>query len=102
VVDKKRIIGKNGGPRRRKGIRGHWPPQKVIRFHPDKALSVNFGWNWIKSAPVLQIAFTCYRTGVPDGLFSYPKSQFGYILMGLGMENVGIFYGHLEYFTSIW
>jgi hypothetical protein len=23
VVDKKRIIGKNGGPRRRKGIRGH-------------------------------------------------------------------------------
>jgi hypothetical protein len=23
VVDKKRIIGKNGGPRRRRGTRGH-------------------------------------------------------------------------------
>jgi hypothetical protein len=26
-----------------------------------------------------------------------PKSQFGYIFDGLGMEDVGIFYGHLEY-----
>jgi hypothetical protein len=25
VVDKKRIIGKNGGPRRKKGARGRWP-----------------------------------------------------------------------------
>jgi hypothetical protein len=23
------------------------------------------------------------------------------ILEGLGMENVGIFYGHLEYFTAV-
>jgi hypothetical protein len=28
---------------------------------------------------------------------SIPKSQFGYILEDLGMENVGISYGHLDY-----
>jgi hypothetical protein len=28
VVDPKRIIGKNGGPRRRRGTRGHCPPPK--------------------------------------------------------------------------
>jgi hypothetical protein len=39
---------------------------------------------------------------LPDGLFSYQKSQVWYILGGLGMENIGILYGHLEYFTSIW
>jgi hypothetical protein len=27
------------------------------------------------------------------------KSQLGYILKGVGMDTVGIFYGHLEYFT---
>jgi hypothetical protein len=32
-----------------------------------------------------------YTPGLPDGLFSYQKYQFGYILEGLGMENVGIF-----------
>jgi hypothetical protein len=37
--------------------------------------------------------------GLPDGLFSYQKCQF---LGGLGMENVGIFYGHLVYFAGIW
>jgi hypothetical protein len=30
------------------------------------------------------------------------KSQFGYIREGPGMENVGIFYGHLEHVTVIW
>jgi hypothetical protein len=29
--------------------------------------------------------------GLPDGIFSYQKSQFGYILEGLGMEKAGIF-----------
>jgi hypothetical protein len=27
VVDKKIIIRKNGGPRRRRGTRGPWPPK---------------------------------------------------------------------------
>jgi hypothetical protein len=34
--------------------------------------------------------------------FQKQKSQFGQILEGLGFENVGIFYGPLEYFTAIW
>jgi hypothetical protein len=38
-------------------------------------------------------AFT--NSGLPDGLFSNQKSQFWYILEGLGMGNVGIFYDHL-------
>jgi hypothetical protein len=38
--------------------------------------------------------------GLPDGLFLNQKSKFGYILEGLGMENV-IFYDHLEYFMAI-
>jgi hypothetical protein len=39
---------------------------------------------------------------LPDGLFSYRKSQFGYISEGLGMENVDIFHDHLEYFKAAW
>jgi hypothetical protein len=43
-----------------------------------------------------------FQPGLPDGLFSNQKFQFGEILECLGMENVGIFYDHLEYFPSIW
>jgi hypothetical protein len=52
---------------------------------------------------------------LPDGIFSNRKSQFGYILEGLAMEDVGIFlaiwsilrqfglfYGNLVYFVVIW
>jgi hypothetical protein len=39
---------------------------------------------------------------LPDGLFSNPRSHFWENLEGLGMENVVIFYNHLEYFTAIW
>jgi hypothetical protein len=31
---------------------------------------------------------------LPDGLFSYKKSKFGYILEGLGILKCGIFYNH--------
>jgi hypothetical protein len=31
------------------------------------------------------------KAGLPDGIFPTQKSSFEYILMGLGMENVGIF-----------
>jgi hypothetical protein len=44
------------------------------------------------------IKYTIYQqsgTGLPDDIFSYKKSQFVYILEGLGMEYVGIVYGHL-------
>jgi hypothetical protein len=43
-----------------------------------------------------------YQTGLPDGLFSNQKSQFGKILEGHRWVNVDIFYGHREYFTDIW
>jgi hypothetical protein len=39
--------------------------------------------------------------GLPDGFFSDQNYQIGYILEGLGMENVVIYSGHLEYFTTI-
>jgi hypothetical protein len=39
---------------------------------------------------------------LPDGFFSNQKSQFGFNLEGLRLENVDIFHGHLEYFTDIW
>jgi hypothetical protein len=29
-------------------------------------------------------------TGLAGGMFAYPKSQFGHILQGLEMDNVGI------------
>jgi hypothetical protein len=36
------------------------------------------------------------RTGLPDGLFSNQKSQFWSTLEGLRMENIVIFYDHME------
>jgi hypothetical protein len=38
---------------------------------------------------------------LPDGLFSDQKSKFGFILEGLEIENVGVFYGHFEYLKAI-
>jgi hypothetical protein len=38
---------------------------------------------------------------LPDGFFPDQKFQFGYILEGLGMENVAIYSVHLEYFTTL-
>jgi hypothetical protein len=34
--------------------------------------------------------------------FSNQKSPFGYILEDLGIDNTGVFCGHLEYFPTIW
>jgi hypothetical protein len=42
-----------------------------------------------------------FGSGLPDGLFSNQKWQFGQILVGLRLENVYIFYGLLEYFMEI-
>jgi hypothetical protein len=39
---------------------------------------------------------------LPDGIFSNQKSKFEKFLDGLAMVDVGIFYGHLVYFTAIW
>jgi hypothetical protein len=39
---------------------------------------------------------------LPDGVVFIPKIPIWYTLEGLGMENIGIFYGHLVYFTAMW
>jgi hypothetical protein len=49
-----------------------------------------------------QSACRCFQSGLPDGIFSNQKYQYWYILEGLGMENFGICYGHVEYLTTIW
>jgi hypothetical protein len=46
-------------------------------------------------------ALSMLTPGLPDALLSNQKSGFGFILEGLGMENVGIIYDHWEYFTAI-
>jgi hypothetical protein len=43
-----------------------------------------------------------YTPGLPDGLFSNQKSQFGAIFEGLRLENVEIFFVHFDYFRDIW
>jgi hypothetical protein len=43
-----------------------------------------------------------YIPGLPDGIFSNQNSLLGYILEGLAMEDVGILYSQLVYFTVIW
>jgi hypothetical protein len=43
-----------------------------------------------------------FKSGLPDGIFSNQKYQFGYILRGLSMHDVGIFYGRLVYLPAIW
>jgi hypothetical protein len=40
--------------------------------------------------------------GLPDGIFSNQKSQFGKIWEGFGVEKVGIYYGHFKYIAAIW
>jgi hypothetical protein len=37
VVVKKRMVGKNGGPKRRRATRGRWPPKttKLINIHSN-------------------------------------------------------------------
>jgi hypothetical protein len=41
-------------------------------------------------------------SGLPDGIFAKQKYQFWYILEGVGMEYVGVFYGHLIHLMAIW
>jgi hypothetical protein len=62
----------------------------------DSHCAVNF------SAVYVPDVTTANPPGLPDGLFTNQKSKFGQILDGLRMENAGIFYGHLVYFTAIW
>jgi hypothetical protein len=42
------------------------------------------------------------QPGLPNGVFSYRKSQFGYIFEGLGMETDAIFIDIANVFTVTW
>jgi hypothetical protein len=42
-----------------------------------------------------------FKAGLPDGFFSNQRSQFGKILEGLAMGNLGTFYNHLVYVKAI-
>jgi hypothetical protein len=48
-----------------------------------------------------ETSFDAFSAGLPDGIFSNQKSQFGENLEGLALENVGMFYDLLVYFASI-
>jgi hypothetical protein len=50
--------------------------------------------------------YRCVRPVTEIRIFRWfickPKFKYGHFLDGLGMENVGIIYGHLEYLKDIW
>jgi uncharacterized protein (DUF1919 family) len=43
-----------------------------------------------------------HGTGLADGLFTNPKSPFLKNFMGLRLEDIYKFSGHLDYFMDIW
>jgi hypothetical protein len=59
-------------------------------------------WYVMKSVNGANKTYSQPSPGLPDGLFSNQKSQFGKNFEGNGIENVVTFYDHLEYFTVIW
>jgi hypothetical protein len=45
VVNKKRIIGRSGGPRRRRGTRGRRPPKMYINLVKNFTIQVYFNFS---------------------------------------------------------
>jgi hypothetical protein len=74
---------------------------------PTKKRLFVAGWEFLQ---LFKHFFVCLResdtssseAGLPDGIFLNQKSKIGYILEGLGIDNVGILCGHFEYFKTIW
>jgi hypothetical protein len=58
--------------------------------HPEKVLVLPFSEKFF---------FFRLKSGLPDGMFVFKKLKLGYILEGIGMENVGMFYGNLVCFA---
>jgi hypothetical protein len=99
----------------------HWPPysrkHSIHHFEvcnrPKKWLVERSSFLWVGNNTFAiiyqstiqlaadQVFLSTSRPGLPDGLFWNQKSQFGKILEGISMENLGIFYDHLVYFTAI-
>jgi hypothetical protein len=57
VVDPKRIIGKNGGPRRRRGTRGRWP-KKINPYKLKMKKMIQHDTTWSSG-----IVFACGGIG---------------------------------------
>jgi hypothetical protein len=56
-------------------------------------------------AAILWLSFgrsNCISAGLPEGLFSDQKSQFGYFLEALGIENLDIYSGQVRIFYDHW
>jgi hypothetical protein len=51
---------------------------------------------------ILRALLSNLTVWLPDGLFSNQKIPIWEKLQGLRLENVDIFYGHLEYFMDVW
>jgi hypothetical protein len=61
--------------------------------------SFYFTFRVLQAGFVSLIRSDAVKPGLPDGIFSYQKCQFGYILEGLGTENFVVFHGHLVFFA---
>jgi hypothetical protein len=61
-----------------------FPTTKIVSFSRRKSSPGNF-----------------FPPGLPDGIFFKPKIPIKYILDGLRMENVGVFYCHLKFILRI-
>jgi hypothetical protein len=48
-----------------------------------------------------QIVWVFCKSGLPDGIFSNRKSQFGEILLDPALEDVSLFYGYFVCFTAM-
>jgi hypothetical protein len=72
-------------------------------------------YTYVGNEASLQNIYRMQTAMLPDGIFSNQKSQFGKILKGLAMEDVGIlmaflsilrpngiFYSHLVHFVVNW
>jgi hypothetical protein len=91
------------------GIRSHDPLLQPPRYqrqagtipqdHAARAMLGFFLHVWLQFKSKLAqfppyFVATILTKYLPDGISSNQKSQFGKILEGLAMEDIGIFYGH--------
>jgi hypothetical protein len=61
-------------------------------------------FNWLPTTFCCQHLYELWMasmTRLPDGIFSYQNYHVGYILDGIGVDDVGIFYFRLEYFMAV-
>jgi hypothetical protein len=77
-----------------------------FQYQGSRPRRVYFEYDRQKTASIPKYLHTFYRSfagpGLPDGKISYTKFQFLYKLEGLGVENVGTFYGYLVSICILW